>query len=145
MTGVQTCALPISTRATAGQSPNARWNGFGAYHIHEFNDQWSTRIRGVIWEDAGGARSCAGILPGAAGFNGGVNNCAITSGALNATAAGTPQTIWDTTFTLQYKPAPSLITRAEFRYDKSNHNVFLQGTTATNNQQTLAFQVIYLF
>ena len=134
-----------TTRATAGQSPNARWNGFGAYHIHEFNDQWSTRIRGVIFEDAGGARTCAGALPGATGFNGGVNNCAITSGALNAAAAGTPQTIWDTTFTLQYKPAPSLITRAEFRYDKSNHNVFLQGTTATNNQQTLAFQVIYLF
>lgn len=134
-----------TTRATAGQSPNARWNGFGAYHIHEFNDQWSTRIRGVIFEDAGGARTCAGALPGVAGFNGGVNNCASTSGATNAAAAGTPQTIWDTTFTLQYKPAPSLITRAEFRYDKSNHNVFLQGTTATNNQQTLAFQVIYLF
>ncbi len=137
------------SRASSGQSPNARWNGFGAYHIHDFNDQWSTRIRGVIWEDAGGARSCAGILPGSAGFNGGVNNCASTSGALNAAVSpvggGVAQTVWDATFTLQYKPAPSLITRAEFRYDKSNKNVFLQGTEATNNQQTLAFQVIYLF
>ena len=140
-----------ATRAAAGQSPNARWNGLGAYHIHDFNDAWSTRIRGVIWEDAGGARACGGFLPGSTGasgnsaFNGGVNHCAITSGANNAAAAGTPQTVWDVTFTLQYKPAPSLITRAEFRYDKSNKNVFLQGQEAVNNQQTLAFQVVYLF
>ena len=136
-----------TTRAAAGQSPNARWNGLGAYHIHDFNDQWSTRIRGVIWEDAGGARSCAG----GNNFNGGTNACAGTPGGAgtivpaNAAALGVAQTVWDATFTLQYKPAPSLITRAEFRHDHSTRNVFLNGTEAANNQNTLAFQVIYLF
>ena len=137
------------SRQNAGQSPNARWNGIGLYHIHDFNDAWSTRIRGVIFEDAGGARTCAGVVNGALGYTGGVNNCASTTSALNSSISpvggGVAQTVWDATFTLQYKPAPALITRAEFRYDKSNKNVFLQGSEATNNQQTLAFQVVYLF
>ena len=136
-----------AARAGLGQSPNARWNGIGVYHIHDFNDAWSTRIRGVIFEDAGGARMCGGGLNGSPAFNGGVNQCAFLSGAgtPNVTATPIAQTVWDATFTLQYKPAPALITRAEFRYDKSNRNVYLQGSEATNNQQTLAFQVVYLF
>jgi hypothetical protein len=40
---------------------------------------------------------------------------------------------------------PSLITRMEFRYDKSDKNVFLYGTRPANNQETLSFEVIYLF
>ena len=101
----------------------------------------------MIWEDAGGARSCAG----GNNFNGGTNACAGTAGGTgtivpaNAAALGLAQTVWDATFTLQYKPAPSLITRAEFRHDHSTKNVFLNGTEAANNQNTLAFQVIYLF
>ena len=63
-----------------------------------------------------------------------------------ATGIGQRQTLWGGTFTLQYKPAPSLITRVEFRYDKSDQNVFLRGAgEAINNQQTLGFQVVYLF
>ena len=134
-----------AARAGLCQSPNARWNGIGVYHIHDFNDAWSTRIRGVIFEDAGGARMCGGGLNGSPAFNGGVNQCAALSGGLNAAVTPIAQTVWDATFTLQYKPAPALITRAEFRYDKSNRNVYLQGSEATNNQQTLAFQVVYLF
>jgi hypothetical protein len=149
-------------RAAAGQSPNARWNGIGTYWIHDFNDQqqphaFSFRARGEIWEDAGGARSCVG----GNNFNGGTNVCARdVSGAGSPsgfapfgnlfngqTGFGQVQTLWETTFTLQYKPFPSLITRAEFRYDKSNRNVFARGqdNEAVNNQQTLGFQVIYLF
>src|SRR6185295_10202595 len=140
---------------------NARWNGLGAYWIHDFNDQnqphaWSTRLRGEIWEDAGGARSCVGGV----NFNGGTNVCATQPGATGfapaasptgvgqfntATGLGTVQTLWETTFTVQYKPAPQLITRVEGRYDHSDKNVFLNGTVATNNQTTLGFQVIYLF
>jgi hypothetical protein len=55
------------------------------------------------------------------------------------------QTLWEGTITLQYKPAPSLMTRAEFRYDKSDQNVFLRGGQGINNQQTLGFSVVYLF
>ena len=143
------------SNARAAESQNARWNGIGAYHIHDFNDAWSTRIRGTIWEDAGGVRSCVG----GNNFNGGTNSCAggpggFQAGAVTptpgagfntATGGGVAQTVWDLTFTLQNKLAPALITRAEFRYDKSDKNVFLQGDKAVNNQQTLAFQVIYLF
>jgi hypothetical protein len=141
-------------RAALGQSPNARWNALLAYYTHDFNDQtqphaFSLRVRGEIFEDAGGARTCAG----ANNFNGGANACAgsISSPFLGTFApiSGTPgistQTLWAGTFTLQYKPAPSLITRTEFRYDKSNRDVFLQGDSPRNNQQTLAFSVVYLF
>jgi len=150
-------------RAAAGQSPNARWGGLGTYWIHDFNDQnlpnaFSYRLRGEIWEDAGGFRSCQGGV----NFNGGTNVCAINpSGAAlpggnsgfspggglfnNSVGSGVVQTLWEVTNTLQYKPAPSLITRVEVRHDHSNRNSFLNGTVATNNQTTLGFQVIYLF
>ena len=144
--------MPVRT----GQpSQNARWNALLAYYTHDFNDQtqphaFSLRVRGEIFEDAGGVRSCVG----GNNFNGGANVCATTpaggfttgGGLFNtATGAGQRQTLWGGTFTLQYKPAPSLITRVEFRYDKSDQNVFLDGPRASNSQDTLAFQVVYLF
>ena len=138
-------------------SQNARWNGINAYLIQDFNDQTlphalSLRVRGEIFEDAGGARTCVG----GNNVNGGTNVCAgpaAAGGFLSgsptifnaATGIGQVQTIWAGTFTLQYKPAPALMTRAEFRYDKSNHDVFLRGTEAVSSQQTLAFSVVYLF
>jgi hypothetical protein len=149
-------------RAALGQSPNARWNAILAYFTHDFNDQTqpnalSLRIRGELFEDAGGARTCVG----GNNFNGGSNVCALdrlgafspggfapgpANGGFNtATGNGIVQTLWGGTFTLQWKPAPALITRAEFRYDKSNKDVFLQGDKAVNNQQTLGFSVVYLF
>ncbi len=122
---------------------NARWNGLGAYLIHDFDDQWSARIRGEIFEDAGGARTCTGAVAGTVGnftgVPGGWNTCA------GNPAGGVAQTLWETTYTLQYKATPNLITRAEFRYDKSNKNVFLNGNDPSNNQETLSFQVVYLF
>jgi hypothetical protein len=149
-----------ATTNVAVPSGNARWNGLITYFIHDFNDQTqpnalSLRARAEIWEDNGGVRSCVG----GNNFNGGTNVCATTpaggfttgagpggGGLFNtATGGGTRQTLWETTFTLQYKPAPSLITRAEFRYDKSDQNVFLRGGQGINNQQTLAFSVVYLF
>ena len=140
---------------SSSHAGNARWNGLGAYHIHEFDDSWSTRIRGEIWEDAGGARSCGGaynfggqanVCAGTTASNGGnsTSNFPVTPGK-NAMVPGTAQTLWEVTGTLQWKPAPSMITRVEFRHDGSNHNVFLRGTDATNYQNTLAFQVIYMF
>jgi hypothetical protein len=113
---------------------NARWNGAAGYAIYDFDDQWGLRIRGEIFEDAGGDQSCLGT----AGSGGNANVCTV--------AAPIAQTLWETTVTLQYKPVPSLITRLEFRYDKSNRNVFLDGSNnSVNNQQTLAAEVIFLF
>jgi hypothetical protein len=148
---------------------NARWNAILAYFTHDFNDQTqpnalSLRVRGEIFEDAGGARTCVG----GANFNGGSNSCAQFPGAIGfqpavpgpsgssglfngATGGGVVQTLWGITSTLQWRPAPSLITRAEFRYDKSNKNSFVRGTPdgtgldGVNNQQTLGFSVTYLF
>lgn len=121
------------------QSRNARWNGIAAYLIHDFDEKWSARFRGEIFEDAGGARTCGGFF----GFAGGTNTCA--GATETAAAAPVAQTLWENTYTLQYKPFPSLITRAEFRYDHSNKNVFLYGSRPANNQETLSFQLIYLF
>ena len=139
---------------------NARWNAILAYFTHDFNDQtqphaFSMRVRGEIFEDAGGARTCVG----GNNFNGGTNVCAGGPGGFipgpvgpgggagfNAqTGGGVPQTLWETTLTLQYKPAPSLLTRTEYRYDHSNKNVFVDGDAAKNNQSTLSFSVVYLF
>ena len=133
-----------------GGSGNARWNAFLAYYTHDFNDQtqphaFSLRVRGELFEDAGGGRTCVN----SPNFNGGGNNCAGLSGltVLSNTPAvpGIAQTLYEGTVTIQYKPAPSLITRTEFRYDKSNKDMFLQGDKAVNNQSTLAFSVVYLF
>jgi hypothetical protein len=118
---------------------NARWNGLAGYLIHDFTDQWSFRFRGEIFEDAGGTRVCTGFWNTA----GGTNTCA---GATNTTPSfPVAQTLWEFTPTLQFKPTPSLITRVEFRYDKSDRNVFLYGSRPVNNQETLSFEVMYLF
>ena len=145
--GNESNASPL--RAGLGQTPNARWNGMIAYFTHDFNDQtqphaFSMRIRGEIFEDAGGARTCTGGV----NFNGGTNTCAGSPGGFNTTTnvyAGVRQTLTEGTFTLQYKPSPSLITRAEYRYDSSNKDSFLRGGVAVDNQSTLGFSVIYLF
>jgi Putative beta-barrel porin-2, OmpL-like. bbp2 len=147
-------------RAALGQSPNARWNAILAYYTHDFNDQnqphaFSARVRGELFEDAGGARTCVG----GANFNGGSNTCAgglggFTAGAPGpgggagfnvATGTGVVQTLQSYTFTLQYKPAPSLLTRVEFRHDISNKDAFLYGQRAVDNQSTLGFSAVYLF
>ena len=152
-----------ASKFAAGQSPNARWNGFVAYLIHDFNDQtqpnaFSLRVRGEIWEDAGGARSCGGGVNVA----GGVNTCASSGsgqpGSLpggltsilptitnNPAVNGNALTAWETTWTLQWKPAPALQTRVEYRYDHADHNTYLHGTRASNNSNTLGFSVAYMF
>ena len=145
-----------STAGFNSSSRNARWNALLAYYTHDFNDQsephaFSLRVRGEIFEDAGGVRTCVG----GNNFNGGTNVCAGGPGGFTAgapgggfnvqTGGGARQTLWEGTITLQYKPAPALITRAEFRYDKSDKNVFLRDSVGINNQQTLGFSVVYLF
>ena len=156
-------ALDPATGAPINSSSgNARWNGLVAYLIHDLNDQtqpnaFSLRARGEIWEDAGGARACGG------GVNlvGGVNTCAgsgstngLTLGSLPSTlptisnnpfAPGNGLTAWETTWTLQWKPMPALQTRVEYRYDHADHNVYLHGTRASNNSNTLGFSVAYMF
>ncbi len=105
----------FSNVTTFNPSGNARWNGYAGYLIYDFTDKWGVRLRGEVFQDA-------------AGF-----------------FTGTAQELWEVTSTLQFKPIPSIITRAEFRYDKSDETPFLYGTRAANHQETLAIEAIYLF
>ena len=143
---------------------NGRWNGIVAYLIHDLNDQekpnaFSLRVRGEIWEDAGGSRACAGAFntvgntnvcsgngPGQnTAFGGAVIPTTLPIVTGNPTGAGNGLTAWETTFTLQWKPAPALQTRVEYRYDHADRDVYLYGTRAVNFQNTLGFSVAYMF
>ncbi len=123
-----------ANQANATPGANARWNGVAGYIIHDFTEQWGVRIRGEIFEDAAGFLGCGGAV----GTLGNANTC---FGGI----APASQTLWEGTFTLQYKPVPPLITRLEFRYDKSNRNTFQFGNRSANHQETLAASVAYLF
>lgn len=112
---------------------NARWNGVAGYFIYDFTDQWGLHVRTEVFEDAAAFFSCGGT-PGGAG-----NALVCPAGAI------ADQTLWETTWTVQYKPVPNLITRAEFRYDKSDRLTFQDGSGMGNNQTTLAAEAIFLF
>ena len=116
---------------------NARWNGLAGYAIYDFNDRWGLHVRAEVFEDAAGAFSCGGRGDDGNSLYGNAQMCPV--GAAN------DQTLWETTWTLQYKPVPNLITRAEFRYDKSDRNTFDGGDGPTDSQSTLAGEMIFLF
>ena len=116
------------TNLPVNPSNNARWGGFAAYLIHDFTDQWGFRVRGELFEDASGARTCKGSIGTAPGEpntppSPGANVCPTIAdgtaqfGARNnpqgfPTGASSPglvfaptaQTMWETTFTLQFRP-----------------------------------------
>jgi hypothetical protein len=133
---------------------NARWNGLAGYAIYDFNDQWGLHVRAEVFEDAAGAFSCFGSdaqpdpdNPESSGNYGDLGNAHLCPHWVSgAQAAGTfNQTLWETTWTLQYKPTPNLITRAEFRYDKSDRETFSDGDGVSDSQSTLAGEMIFLF
>jgi hypothetical protein len=125
--------------STISSGKNARWNGVATYLIHDFSKEWGVRLRGEIFEDAGGAVACQGTTD----YQPRANVC--FGATSSASASAIAQTLWEITSTLQYKPISSLTTRLEYRYDKSNQNVFQVGGRATSYQPTLSFEVIYLF
>ena len=135
-----------------GRSYNARWNGVAGYAIYDFNDQWGLHVRAEVFEDPTGYFSCFGPDhgmdvdtdgdgegDGAYGSLGNAHLCPFETIDMN------DQTLWETTWTLQYKPTPNLITRAEFRYDKSDRNTFRDGDGVRDSQSTLAGEMIFLF
>ncbi len=94
---------------------DAQWHGIAGYLIHDFDDQWGMRLRTEWFKDADGFLT------------------------------GRDQKLWEGTVTAQYKPVPYLITRLEFRYDKSNRKSFQYGARRVDHQETLATEVIFLF
>ncbi len=125
--------------STISSGKNARWNGAAVYLIHDFTKEWGVRLRGEVFEDAGGFVACQGTTD----YQPRANVC--FGATSNASAPPVAQTLWEATSTLQYKPVPSLITRLEYRYDKSNQNVFQIDGRAASYQPTLSLDVIYLF
>lgn len=128
-----------SHSSTISAGRNARWNGAAAYVIHDITDQWGLRFRAEIFEDAGGFVTCQGTTA----YQPRANVC--VGATSEAQASPIAQTLWEVTGTLQFKPVSSLIMRLEYRYDKSNQNVFQLGDRATSYQPTLSLDVIYLF
>jgi hypothetical protein len=125
--------------SAVSQAGNARWNGVSTYLLYDFDRRWRVRLRGELFEDAGGFVTCEGTTK----YQPRANVC---FGATSAgPAAAVAQTLWEVTSTLQFKPMPSLITRLEYRYDKSNQNVFQLGGRAASYQPTLSLEAIYLF
>jgi len=128
-----------SNSSTISQGRNARWDGVAAYLIHDLTKEWGVRLRGEIFEDASGMVTCQGTTE----YQPRANVC--FGATSSASAPAVAQTLWEFTGTLQYKPFASLMTRLEYRYDKSNQNVFQVGGRATSYQPTVSLDVIYLF
>ena len=128
-----------SNSSTISAGRNARWDGVAAYLIHDLTHQFGLRVRAEIFEDAGGFVACQGTTD----YQPRANVC--FGATSEAKAAPVAQTLWEVTGTVQYKPFATLVTRLEYRYDKSNQNVFQLGNRATSYQPTLSLDVIYLF
>jgi len=118
---------------------NARWDGVAGYVIYDVTKQWGIRIRGEIFEDPSGFASCGGTTA----YQPRANVCFGATSTSPAPPVG--QTLWEVTTTLQYKPFQSFTTRLEYRYDKSDKNVFQVGERAASYQPTLSLEVIYQF
>ena len=125
--------------STISPANNARWDGIAGYVIYDFTKQLGIRIRGELFEDPGGFTTCGGTTASQPRAN-------VCFGATSTTPASpVSQTLWEVTATLQFKPFSSLTTRLEYRYDKSNQNVFQLGGRATSYQPTLSVEAIYAF
>jgi hypothetical protein len=59
--------------------------------------------------------------------------------------SGTRQDIWEQTLTLEFRPYKDLITRLEYRHDKSSSPIFTDSQSPTSHQDTIGLQMIYVF
>ena len=95
----------------------ATWSGVAGYARYDFNDKWSLSNRTEYFTDPNGVR--------------------VTS--------GTPADYWENTSTLELRPYKNLITRLEYRYDKSSQDIYAQGSKLTDHQNTIGAEAIYVF
>ncbi len=130
--------MDTSTAPTIG---NAQWGGIAGYVMYDFTDQWGLRVRTEYFRDGSGFFACGG--EGGDSSVGNALQCAV--GWTDQYDGDGAQNLWETTWTLQYKPVADMITRLEYRYDKSNRHSFQDGSSFGNNQSTLAVEAIYLF
>lgn len=71
--------------------------------------------------------------------------CIVLQGGKGAYDDNGEQTLWETTWTLQYRPVQDFIVRLAYQYNQSNKDSFWDGSVYGNNQSTLAVEALYLF
>ncbi|MHB8534342.1 MAG: outer membrane beta-barrel protein [Sulfuricaulis sp.] len=93
----------------------AKWNGLAGYVNYTFTDQWRLSFRTEKFDDKDGFRT------------------------------GTTQKLKENTLTVAYMPAKSLELRAEYRKDKSDKNVFTEGSGTKSTQNSIGLEALYKF
>jgi predicted porin len=109
--------------ATGLNDKDASWQGLAVYAKYDIYDWWSLAARAEYFYDAQGVRT--GVL---------VNNNGIDHLGL-----------FEYTLTSEFKLFKNLIARLEYRYDKASNQVFFKDKTTSNNQSTIAAEMIYKF
>jgi hypothetical protein len=102
-----------------GPGDAALWQGYAAYVKLGVGEKHSIALRGEVFDDQDGFRTTAGLLP---------------------------QTLKEVTLTFACKMMDSLEWRAEYRYDMSNQDVFVDSdNVAKDTQSTVALAAYYSF
>src|SRR3990167_10085342 len=112
VTGVQTCALPISAKQedAIAVGSDAKWNGLAGYANYKLSDAWRTSFRAESFDDKDGFRT--GVHLGTGG-----------------------QKWKEYTLTLANTPAKNVELRGEVRKDSSNQSSFNQPEGTTKKSQ----------
>lgn len=99
------------------ENNDGNWMAHGVHAKWTFNDQWSLAGRYEFFDDTDGLR----------------------------VISGSPAEYNSLTGTLEYRPWKNIITRLEYRYDDANRNLFNDRAGFSDNQSTMAGEVIYYF
>jgi Putative beta-barrel porin-2, OmpL-like. bbp2 len=106
-----------ASTVTASGASSAKWSGLAGYANYQINDQWRISLRGEYFDDRDGYRTAVA------------------------------QKWKEATLTVGYVPIKNLELRGEIRGDRSNVAAFIDsnGSSAGNNQRSVALQAIYKF
>ena len=96
---------------------NGYWSGVAAYAKYDVNEWMSFVNRTEFFSDPQGLR----------------------------VVAGTPQELWETTWTLELRPYKNFITRLEYRRDESSALIFADDKKSVDNQDTIGLEMLYTF
>ncbi len=104
------------------QGKDASWQGVAAYARYQLIDWYALALRGEYFNDADGVRTAVRTTNGVRGVR-----------------------LWELTLTNEFKVYKDLITRLEYRHDHASDNVFADGGSTSNVQDTVSAEVIYPF
>lgn len=99
-----------------GGGQDAKWTGLAGYIHYDVSDTTGLTLRSEFFDDEDGVRT------------------------------GTAQELWEITLTAEFKLYEGVMARLEYRHDESNQKPFIDGSgLATDNQDTIAFELVYTF